>query len=171
VTVFHKANIMKLTDGMFRRIAAEIHEQEFPHIEFNDLIVDAGCMKIVQDPSQFDVLLLENLYGDVISDLCAGLVGGLGVVPGANLGSDAAVFAAVHGSAPDIAGKGVANPLALIMSGVMLLNHIGETTAANRIKDAYNEVLAEGNPDDLTRDIGGRAGTREFVRALTRRMR
>src|SRR5919106_452628 len=121
ITVFHKANIMKMTDGLFLKCAKKIHEEEYPNIEYEELIVDAGCMKLVQDPTRFDVLLMENLYGDLISDLCAGLVGGLGVVPGSNIGDDAAVFEAVHGSAPDIAGKGVANPLALLMSGVMML--------------------------------------------------
>src|SRR5688500_14528656 len=109
VTVFHKANIMKLTDGMFIRAARRVHEEEYPNIPYEEIIVDAGCMRLVQDPTQFDVLLMENLYGDLVSDLCAGLVGGLGVVPGSNIGDDAAVFEAVHGSAPDIAGKGVAN--------------------------------------------------------------
>src|SRR5512134_3496453 len=126
ITVFHKANIMKMTDGLFLRTARRVHQREYPNIEYQELIIDAGCMKLVQDPTQFDVLLLENLYGDVVSDLCAGLVGGLGVVPGANYGERHAVFEAVHGSAPDIAGKGIANPLALLMSAVMLLNHLAE---------------------------------------------
>ena len=115
---------MKMTDGLFLRCAREVHQREYPNIEYEELIIDAGCMKLVQDPEQFDVLLLENLYGDVVSDLCAGLVGGLGVVPGANIGDQQAVFEAVHGSAPDIAGQGVANPLALLMSAVMMLNHL-----------------------------------------------
>src|SRR5271155_2528202 len=126
ITVFHKANIMKLTDGLFLNCARKIHEEEYPNIEYDELIIDAGCMKMVQNPDRFDVLLMENLYGDLVSDLCAGLVGGLGVVPGSNIGDDAAIFEAVHGSAPDIAGKGIANPLAVIMSGVMMLNHIHE---------------------------------------------
>ena len=134
ITVFHKANIMKLTDGLFLDCARKIHEEEYPNIEYEEVIIDAGCMKLVQDPTRFDVLLMENLYGDLVSDLCAGLVGGLGVVPGSNIGDDAAVFEAVHGSAPDIAGKGVANPLALIMSGVMMLNHIHEEAIAQKIK-------------------------------------
>lgn len=170
VSVFHKANIMKLTDGLFldcaRRVRAAIGEG----IEYEELIVDNACMQLVRDPSRFDVLLMENLYGDLISDLCAGLVGGLGVVPGANIGDDCAIFEAVHGSAPDIAGKGVANPLATIMSGVMMLNHIGEKAAADRIKIAYNATLRDSNPDELTRDVGGRAGTREFTEAILRRM-
>jgi isocitrate dehydrogenase (NAD+) len=164
VTVFHKANIMKLTDGMFLNCARRVHEQEFPHVEYDELIIDAGCMKLVQDPTRFDVLLMENLYGDLVSDLCAGLVGGLGVVPGSNIGDDYAVFEAVHGSAPDIAGKGVANPLAVLMSGVMMLNHLGETTIAERIKSAYNRVLSEGRT--LTRDLGGSAGTEQFADAV-----
>src|SRR5216110_1034224 len=143
ITVFHKANIMKMTDGLFLNCARKIHEEEYPNIEYEELIIDAGCMKLIQDPNKFDMLLMENLYGDLVSDLCAGLVGGLGVVPGANIGDDAAVFEAVHGSAPDIAGKGVANPLALIMSGVMMLNHMHEDAIANRIKSAYDRVLTE----------------------------
>lgn len=170
VTVFHKANIMKMSDGLFLQCAREIHQSDAPDIAYDELIIDNGCMQLVRDPSHFDVLLLENLYGDVVSDLCAGLVGGLGVVPGANIGEDCAVFEAVHGSAPDIAGRNIANPLALIMSGVMLLNHIGEAAAAQRIKEAYNAVLAEGRADELTPDIGGRGGTRDFARAVSTRM-
>jgi isocitrate dehydrogenase (NAD+) len=169
ITVFHKANIMKMSDGLFLNCARKIHEEEYPNIEYDELIIDAGCMKLVQDPGRFDVLLMENLYGDLVSDLCAGLVGGLGVVPGSNIGDDAAVFEAVHGSAPDIAGKGVANPLAVIMSGVMMLNHIHEETLAERIKTAYNEVLAEGKT--LTRDLGGTAGTNQFADAIISRFR
>jgi isocitrate dehydrogenase (NAD+) len=150
--------------------ARKLHEEVAPDIEYEELIIDNGCMQLVRDPSHFDVLLLENLYGDVVSDLCAGLVGGLGVVPGSNIGDDCAVFEAVHGSAPDIAGQGLANPLALIMSGVMLLNHIGEHAAASRIKAAYDAVLEVGDPDTLTRDIGGRATTRGFAQALIARL-
>lgn len=164
ITVFHKANIMKLTDGLFLKCAQRIHEEEYPNIQYEELIIDAGCMKLIQDPSKFDVLLMENLYGDLVSDLCAGLVGGLGVVPGANIGDDAAIFEAVHGSAPDIAGKGVANPLALIMSSVMMLNHIHEEAIAQKIKTAYNKVVAEGKT--LTRDLGGTAGTDQFADAV-----
>jgi isocitrate dehydrogenase (NAD+) len=164
VTAFHKANIMKLTDGMFIECARRVHDEEYPNIEYDELIIDAGCMRLVQDPTRFDMLLMENLYGDIVSDLCAGLVGGLGVVPGSNIGDEAAVFEAVHGSAPDIAGKGVANPLAMIISGVMMLNHIGETTIAARIKAAYNSLLEEGSCK--TRDLGGTAGTMEFADAL-----
>ena len=174
ITVFHKANIMKLTDGLFLRCARHVHEAEYPNIEYEEVIIDAGCMKLVQDPTQFDVLLLENLYGDVVSDLCAGLVGGLGVVPGANIGETLAVFEAVHGSAPDIAGRGVANPLALTMSSTMMLNHIAETRddpscreAGERIKLAYDRTLADGC---LTRDLGGDLDTAEFVAALVDRI-
>ena len=141
-----------------------VHEDEYPNIEYEEVIIDAGCMKLVQDPTKLDVLLMENLYGDLISDLCAGLVGGLGVVPGSNIGDDAAVFEAVHGSAPDLAGKNAANPLALIMSGVMMLNHIHEELIAERIKNAYNAVLAEGK--SLTRDLGGTATTSQFADAV-----
>jgi isocitrate dehydrogenase (NAD+) len=169
ITVFHKANIMKMTDGLFLKCARKIHDEEYPNIEYEELIIDAGCMKVVQDPTKFDIILCENLYGDVVSDLCAALVGGLGVVPGANIGDEAAVFEAVHGSAPDIAGKGVANPLALIMSGVMMLNHIHEEAIAEKIKNAYNAVLVEGKV--LTRDLGGTAGTNEFADALIGRMK
>jgi isocitrate dehydrogenase (NAD+) len=169
ITVFHKANIMKMTDGLFLNCARKIHEDEYPNIDYEELIIDAGCMKLIQDPTKFDVLLMENLYGDLVSDLCAGLVGGLGVVPGANIGDDAAVFEAVHGSAPDIAGKGVANPLAVIMSAVMMLNHMHEEAIARKIKDAYNAVLAEGKT--LTRDLGGTAGTNEFTDALIAKLK
>jgi isocitrate dehydrogenase (NAD+) len=164
ITVFHKANIMKLTDGMFLNAAKRINEEEYPNIEYDSVIIDAGCMKIVQDPSRIDVLLMENLYGDVVSDLCAGLVGGLGVVPGSNIGDDCAVFEAVHGSAPDLAGKNIANPLALIMSGVMMLNHIHEEAIAEKIKRAYNHVLMAG--EVRTRDLGGTASTDEFADAV-----
>jgi isocitrate dehydrogenase (NAD+) len=169
VTVFHKANIMKLTDGMFLNCARKVHQEEFPQVTYDEVIIDAGCMKLVQDPTKMDVLLMENLYGDLVSDLCAGLVGGLGVVPGSNIGEEYAVFEAVHGSAPDIAGKGIANPLACVMSGVMMLNHLGETAAAERIKSAYNKVLASGKT--LTRDLGGNAGTNAFADALIEAIR
>jgi isocitrate dehydrogenase (NAD+) len=133
ITVFHKANIMKMSDGLFLDCARQIHDEEYPNIDYEELIIDAGCMRLVQDPTRLDTLLMENLYGDLMSDLCAGLVGGLGVVPGSNIGDDAAVFEAVHGSAPDIAGQGIANPLAAIMSGVMMLNHLHEEALAARI--------------------------------------
>ena len=174
ITVFHKANIMKMTDGLFLRSARHVHEREYPNIDYQELIIDAGCMKLVQDPSQFDVLLLENLYGDVVSDLCAGLVGGLGVVPGANYGERAAVFEAVHGSAPDLAGRGIANPLALLMSAVMMLNHLADefgdpscTAVAERIKTSYNRALEEGQ---RTRDLGGSLSTDEFATAVIERL-
>ena len=169
ITVFHKANIMKLSDGLFLKCARQIFEEEYPNIEYDEIIIDAGCMKMVQDPTKFDVLLMENLYGDLMSDLCAGLVGGLGVVPGSNIGDDAAVFEAVHGSAPDLAGKGVANPLALIMSGVMMLNHIHEEPMGKKIKTAYDTVLAEGT--SLTRDLGGTASTAEFADAIIAKLK
>lgn len=168
VTVFHKANIMKKTDGLFlacSRRASERHAS----ITYEEVIIDAGCMKLVQAPERFDVLLMENLYGDLVSDLCAGLVGGLGVVPGSNIGEDAAVFEAVHGSAPDIAGKNLANPLALLMSAVMMLNHLGETDTAGKIKDAYDRVLQTGT--HKTKDLGGTAGTNEFAEAVVRELR
>jgi isocitrate dehydrogenase (NAD+) len=164
ITVFHKANIMKLSDGLFLDCARQIHEEEYPNIDYQEVIIDAGCMKLVQDPMHLDVLLMENLYGDLVSDLCAGLVGGLGVVPGSNIGDEAAVFEAVHGSAPDIANKGIANPLAVIMSGVMMLNHIHEEAIAEKIKAAYNTVLSEGKT--LTRDLGGAASTDQFADAV-----
>jgi len=174
ITVFHKANIMKMTDGLFLRSADHVHKREYPNIDYETAIIDAGCMRLVQDPSQFDILLLENLYGDVVSDLCAGLVGGLGVVPGANYGDETAVFEAVHGSAPDIAGKGIANPLALLMSAVMMLNHLAEADdgaayadAAVRIKSAYDLALMDGRK---TRDLGGSLSTDEFAKAVIERL-
>jgi isocitrate dehydrogenase (NAD+) len=173
VTVFHKANILKKTDGLFLRCVEQVHA-EFKDIVCDAIIIDAGCMRLVQDPSRFDVLLMENLYGDVVSDLCAGLVGGLGVVPGANYGEKAEVFEAVHGSAPDIAGQGKANPLALLMSAVMMLNHLAESredprcqTCAQRIKDAYNRALYDG---EKTADLGGTLGTNGFARAVIQRL-
>ncbi|MEJ2137996.1 MAG: isocitrate/isopropylmalate dehydrogenase family protein [Gammaproteobacteria bacterium] len=173
VTAFHKANIMKLTDGMFLRCAEEAHK-DFPDIEYDTAIIDAACMRMVQDPTQFDMLLLENLYGDVVSDLAAGLVGGLGVTPGANFGEDRAIFEAVHGSAPDIAGQNKANPLALLMSAVMMLRHLAETSgdnslddAAERIKQAYDDCLKNG---EKTGDLGGSLGTNEFADAIIARL-
>ncbi|MBX3179862.1 MAG: isocitrate/isopropylmalate dehydrogenase family protein [Candidatus Hydrogenedentes bacterium] len=170
VTVFHKANIMKKSDGLFLDCVRRVHEEMAPEIEYEELIIDNACMQLVRNPERFDVLLLENLFGDIISDLCAGLVGGLGVVPGANYGDDSAVFEAVHGSAPDIAGQDLANPLALIMSGVMMLRHLGEVEKARAIRDAYDALLAEGDPSEKTRDLGGTAGTRAFTDALIRRL-
>ena len=173
VTVVHKANIMKLSDGMFLKAAQAMH-QSYPDIILEDRIIDAGCMQIVQAPENFDILLCENLYGDVLSDLCAGLVGGLGVTPGGNFGTGNAVFEAVHGSAPDIAGQGIANPLALLMSGVMMLNHLHQSRdddacsrSAVRVQDAYNLALQEG---DKTGDLGGSLGTEAFADAVIARM-
>ena len=174
ISVFHKANIMKMTDGLFIRSAEEVHRVDYPNIEYEEVIIDAGCMKLVQKPAQFDILLLENLYGDVVSDLCAGLVGGLGVVPGANIGEREAVFEAVHGSAPDIAGKGIANPLALLMSAVMMLNHLSDTSGdenlkavSEKIKNAYNRTLADGQK---TRDLGGQLSTDQFADEVIARL-
>lgn len=174
ITVFHKANIMKLGDGMFRRAAHVIHREEYPNIDLDELIIDAGCMRLVQDPNRFDILLMENLYGDVVSDLCAGLVGGLGVVPGANIGDEGTVFEAVHGSAPDIAGKGVANPLALLMSAEMMLHYLADQhedraaeQCAIRLRTAYESALEAG---EKTRDLGGELTTDEFTQALIRRL-
>ncbi|RMG16075.1 MAG: NAD-dependent isocitrate dehydrogenase [Deltaproteobacteria bacterium] len=175
VSVFHKANIMKLSDGLFIRSARKVHAEVAPDLSYEEVIIDAGCMRLVMDPSRFDVILAENLYGDVISDLCAGLVGGLGVTPGANIGEAQAVFEAVHGTAPDIAGKGVANPLALTMSAVMMLNHLADTRGdararevAGRIREAYSRALAEGAK---TRDLGGELDTAGFTQAVIERLR
>jgi len=172
VTAFHKANIMKKSDGLFLACARETFEGS--GIDYDERIIDAGCMRLVQNPSEFDVLLCENLYGDVVSDLCAGLVGGLGVTPGANFGEISAVFEAVHGSAPDIAGRDVANPLALLMSGVMLLNHLAERDGDERyretgarIRRAYDTALRDGAK---TRDVGGSLGTRAFADAIIERL-
>jgi isocitrate dehydrogenase (NAD+) len=167
VTVVHKANIMKMGDGLFLESARKI-AAGYPDIVCDDRIVDAACMHLVMNPAQFDILLMPNLYGDIVSDLCAGLVGGLGVVPAANLGSDIGVFEAVHGSAPDIAGKSVANPTALLLSAVLMLRHIGEGAIADRVVQALTRVLAEQQA--LTRDLGGRASTIEFTEAICRRL-
>src|SRR6185295_10841500 len=158
VTAIHKANIMKMSDGLFLNCFREV-SKDYPEIEANDLIVDNACMQLVINPNQFDVLLLENLYGDIISDLGAGLVGGLGVAPGANIGEEIAVFEAVHGAAPSIAGRGIANPTALIQTAVLMLKHIGEREMADRVQRALHRVLAEGSM--LTRDLGGQATTLE----------
>ena len=165
ITAIHKANIMKLSDGLFLRCFREV-AVDYPEIQADDLIVDNTCMQLVMDPNQFDMLLLENLYGDIVSDLGAGLVGGLGVVPGANLGEEIAVFEAVHGSAPSIAGRGLANPTALIQTAVLMLKHLGEREAADRIQAALEKILAEGQT--LTRDLGGQATTLEFTEAVIR---
>ena len=171
VTAVHKANIMKQTDGLFLRVAREVAER-YPDIEFNDKIVDATCMGLVQDPYQFDVLALPNLYGDIVSDLGAGLVGGLGMAPGANIGAVAAIFEATHGSAPDIAGKDIANPTAEILSACMMLDHLGEHEAAERIRAAVRATLAAG--ESVTVDVRraqtgsaeGAVGTQAFADAV-----
>ena len=163
VTAIHKANIMKLTDGLFLDCARKLAPQ-YADIGFNDLIVDNACLQLVLDPLRFDVLLLENLYGDIVSDLAAGLVGGLGVVPGANLGEQHALFETVHGSAPDIKGKNIANPTAMILAAAMMLDHISETAAAGKIRSALERVLQRG--DCLTRDLGGSATTTKFAEAI-----
>ncbi|MGH9349826.1 MAG: isocitrate dehydrogenase (NAD(+)) [Vicinamibacterales bacterium] len=167
VTAVHKANIMKMGDGLFLESVRAV-ARHYPDIESNDRIVDAACMHLVMNPNQFDVLLLPNLYGDIVSDLCAGLVGGLGVVPAANLGTRIGVFEAVHGSAPDIAGKSIANPTALLLSAVLMLRHIGEGVIADRIMRALGEVLAEGTV--RTRDLGGHSSTIEFADAICRQL-
>ena len=169
VTAVHKANIMKLSDGLFLKCFREV-AKSYPNIEADDKIVDNLCMQLVVDPNQFDVLLLENLYGDIVSDLTAGLVGGLGVVAGANIGHNGAVFEAVHGSAPDIAGQNKANPLALLRSAVMMLHHIGEAGAAKRIEDAIVKVLDSG-PEHRTADIGGTGTTSSFTTAMCDRLK
>ena len=163
VTAIHKANIMKLSDGLFLECARRV-ARKHPGIAYRELIIDNCAMQLVRNPEQFDVLLLENLYGDILSDLCAGLVGGLGVVPGANIGESCAVFEAVHGSAPDIAGRGIANPTAVILSSVEMLRHLGESAAAGRIEAAVHAALA--NPKTRTGDLGGPANTREFTETI-----
>src|SRR4029077_7523809 len=163
IHAIHKANIMKLGDGLFLRCCRAVAEQ-FSEIEYKELIVDNACMQIVINPDQFDVLLLPNLYGDVMSDLAAGLVGGLGVVPSGNIGEEAAIFEAVHGTAPDIAGKGLANPTALLMSAILMLQHLGETSAADRIEQALIKVYQEGK--HITCDVGGTATTQQFTDAV-----
>ena len=171
VTAVHKANIMKASDGLFLRVAREVAER-YPDIEFNDKIVDATCMGLVQDPYAFDVLVLPNLYGDIVSDLAAGLVGGLGMAPGANIGRDIAIFEATHGSAPDIAGKDIANPTAEILSACMMLDHLGEGAAATRIREAVKKTLAAGEAvtGDVRRAQTGSAdgcvGTQAFADAV-----
>lgn len=168
VTAGHKANIMKLSDGLFLECARKV-AQEYPDIQFEDRIVDALCMSLVQIPEKFDVLVLPNLYGDIISDLCAGLVGGLGVAPGANIGEDGALFEAIHGSAPDIAGQNIANPLAMTLSGVEMLKYLGFDKEAARIMKGIDEVL--GHKEKLTRDLGGTAGTKEMSKSIIQAMR
>jgi len=167
VTAVHKANIMKLSDGLFldccRAVAAA-----YPEVKYDEMIVDNTCMQLVLDPTRFDILLLENLYGDIVSDLCAGFIGGLGMAPGANIGETVAVFEAVHGTAPDLAGKNKANPMAMILSGAMMLDHLGEHEAADRVRKAVHAVLREGKK--LTIDLGGHAGTTELAEAIASRL-
>jgi isocitrate dehydrogenase (NAD+) len=163
IHAIHKANIMKLSDGLFIRCSRNI-SKEYPEITYGEHIVDNTCMQLVTNPYQYDMLLLENLYGDIVSDLCAAFVGGLGLVPGANIGTECAIFEAVHGSAPDIAGKGIANPTAITRSGILMLRHLGEEDAANKVKYAVHSVFREGK--HITRDMGGKASTSEFADAV-----
>ena len=168
VTAIHKANIMKLGDGLFLDCTRRVSRQ-YTDVHYDERIVDAACMHLVMHPEKMDVLLLPNLYGDIVSDLCAGLVGGLGVVPGANLGAEIAVFEAVHGSAPDIALKNLANPTALLLSALMLLDHIGEREKSERIRRALSAVLTDGSV--RTRDLGGTASTTDFTDAICEQLR
>lgn len=163
VTVVTKANIMKLTDGLFLEVAREV-AKEYPTVLFKEILVDNMAMQLVINPKQFDVIVTENLYGDILSDLMAGLIGGLGLVPGANIGDDVAIFEAVHGSAPDIAGKGIANPTAILLSACQLLNHINETEAANRLRQAIDTVLSDQS--NYTADLGGNTSTKDFTQAI-----
>ena len=168
ITVMHKANIMKLSDGLFLECFYNV-SKGYPDIPADDKIIDNACMQLVMRPEQFDVMVLENLYGDIVSDLCAGLIGGLGLAPGANIGEQGAVFEAVHGSAPDIAGQGIANPTAIMMSGLMMLRHLGEFDAAKRMEDALMEVFKEGNI--RTKDLGGTAKTADFASAIIEKLK
>jgi isocitrate dehydrogenase (NAD+) len=163
VAAVHKANIMKQSDRLFLNCVRAV-AKEFGEIEYREVIVDNACMQLVLNPNQFELMVLPNLYGDVVSDLCAGLVGGLGLVPSGNIGEKAALFEAVHGTAPDIAGRGIANPTALVLSGVMMLRHMGETAAAERVQAGVERVYREGNW--VTRDVGGSASTKEFTKAV-----
>lgn len=175
ITVFHKANIMKMTDGMFLEESRAVHKQDYPNIAYDELIIDAALMRLVLNPGEFDILLCENLYGDLVSDLCAGLVGGLGVAPGANIGKHQAIFEAVHGSAPTLAGTGTANPLALLMSATMMLNYLADLhddetcrKVATQIKQAYDQTLRDGQ---RTRDLNGELNTAGFTEAVIARLR
>ena len=167
VTVVHKANILKTTSGLFLNVAREVAAQ-YPDIECNDMIVDNTCMQLVMRPEQFDIIVTTNLFGDIISDLCAGLVGGLGLAPGANIGADAAIFEAVHGSAPDIAGKGIANPCALLLAAGQMLDHLGRTDQADRLRAAIIGTLEA--KDTLTPDLGGEGNTLSFAKAIAMRL-
>src|ERR1700757_2344101 len=167
IHAIHKANIMKLSDGLFLRCSRAV-AKEYPEITYGEHIVDNTCMQLVMNPYQYDMLVLENLYGDIISDLCAAFVGGLGLVPGANFGDACAIFEAVHGSAPDIAGRNIANPTALLRSGILMLRHLGEREAALRVRTALERVYR--TRDRLTRDVGGKAGTSQFADAVIEEM-
>jgi isocitrate dehydrogenase (NAD+) len=167
VTAVHKANIMKLSDGLFLDCCRNV-AKDHPSVKFDEIIVDNCCMQLVLDPTRFDILLLENLYGDIVSDLCAGFIGGLGMAPGANIGEHGAIFEAVHGTAPDIAGKNLANPIALVFSGALMLDHLGEHSAAERVRKAVYAVLAEGTK--VTKDLGGSAGTTEIAEAIVAKL-
>lgn len=167
VTIVHKANILKTTSGLFLKTARTV-AAEYPDIECLDMIVDNACMQLVMNPHQFDVIVTTNLFGDILSDLCAGLVGGLGLAPGANIGTEAAIFEAVHGSAPDIAGKGVANPTALLLAAALMLDHMGLGEQGQRVRRAVHETLAA--KDRLTRDLGGSAGSADYTAALLSRL-
>jgi isocitrate dehydrogenase (NAD+) len=167
VTAVHKANIMKLSDGLFLDCCRE-EAKDYPEVKYDEIIVDNCCMQLVLDPTRFDMLLLENLYGDIVSDLCAGFIGGLGMAPGANIGEEGAIFEAVHGSAPDIAGKNLANPMALILSSSMMLDHLGEADAGRRVREAVHATLRDGKV--LTRDLGGAAGTSQIAEAIAARV-
>jgi isocitrate dehydrogenase (NAD+) len=168
VTVVHKANVLKALTGLFLEVGRDVAKEYEGRIEMNDRIVDACAMQLVLDPWQFDVIVTTNLFGDILSDLMAGLVGGLGLAPGANIGANAAIFEAVHGSAPDIAGKGIADPVSLLLAAALMLEHVGRPEAAQRLRDAIDRAI---NQDNIrTRDIGGRASTREFAEAVARRL-
>ena len=167
VTAVHKANILKSTSGLFLKVAREVAER-FPEIESTEMIVDATCMKLVMTPEEFDVIVTTNLFGDILSDLCAGLVGGLGMAPGANIGEDTAIFEAVHGSAPDIAGKNLANPTSVILASIQMLEHLNMGDTAERIRSAVADVIKSG--DRTTRDLGGSHGTTDFTQAVIDRL-
>ncbi len=168
ITIVHKANILKTTSGLFLKVAREV-AAEYPQIECNEMIVDNTCMQLVMRPEQFDVIVTTNLFGDIISDLCAGLVGGLGLAPGANIGKDCAIFEAVHGSAPDIAGKGIANPCALLLGAVQMLEHIGQVDSARRLKQAIVDTM--NDKDHLTPDLGGSGTTQTFAAAIIKHIK
>ena len=167
VTIVHKANILKSTSGLFLKVAREV-AQKYPDIACNEMIVDNTCMQLVMKPEQFDVIVTTNLFGDILSDLCAGLVGGLGLAPGANIGADAAIFEAVHGSAPDIAGKGLANPCALLLGAAQMLDHLGQPSDAERLRKAIRATLEA--KDALTPDLGGEGNTMGFAKAISSRV-